>query len=72
MFERAYAMDNVPEYFAENSEALFGRNDFYPFTREDLGKHDPSMLALLQQVWQVSTEVAPPREPSSIEWRIRP
>jgi hypothetical protein len=54
-FERAYAMTDVGEYFAENSEALFGRNDFYPFTREELGKHDPGMLALLQQVWQLPT-----------------
>ncbi|NPC70569.1 DUF2341 domain-containing protein, partial [Corallococcus exiguus] len=58
-FERAYAMTDVGEYFAENSEALFGRNDFYPFTREELGKHDPGMLALLQQEWQVTTTTTP-------------
>ncbi|QSQ27675.1 RICIN domain-containing protein [Pyxidicoccus parkwayensis] len=58
-FERAYGMTDVGEYFAENSEAFFGRNDFYPFTREELGKHDPGMLALLQQVWQVTTTATP-------------
>ncbi|NBC44815.1 hypothetical protein [Corallococcus exiguus] len=58
-FERAYSTTDVGEYFAENSEALFGRNDFYPFTREELGKHDPGMLALLQQVWQVPTTTTP-------------
>jgi hypothetical protein len=58
-FESAYAMLDDWEYFAENSEALFGRNDFYPFTREDLGKHDPGMLALLQQVWQVTPATTP-------------
>lgn len=58
-FERAYAMTDDWEFFAENSEALFGRNDFYPFTREDLGKHDPGMLALLQQVWQLPTTTTP-------------
>jgi hypothetical protein len=58
-FGPAYAMTDVGEYFAENSEALFSRNDFYPFTREELGKHDPGMLALLQQVWQVPTTTPP-------------
>nr|AYM52831.1 hypothetical protein [Myxococcus fulvus] len=58
-FERAYAILDEWEYFAETSEALFGRNDFYPFTREDLGKHDPAMLALLQQVWQMPTTTTP-------------
>ncbi|HEX8705903.1 MAG TPA: hypothetical protein VF815_44115 [Myxococcaceae bacterium] len=60
-FGPAYAMTDAQEYFAEGSEALFGRNDHYPFTREDLGKHDPSMLALLQQVWQVPTATTPTR-----------
>ncbi|MHA7628621.1 RICIN domain-containing protein [Corallococcus sp. M7] len=65
-FEPSYAMVDVGEYFAENSEALFGRNDFYPFTREELGKHDPDMLALLQQVWKVPapTTPTPPTAPN--------
>ncbi|MCP3166359.1 RICIN domain-containing protein [Myxococcus qinghaiensis] len=58
-FERAYAMNDDWEFFAETSEALFGRNDFYPFTREDLARHDPGMLALLQQVWQLPTTTTP-------------
>lgn len=58
-FERAYAMTDDWEYFAETSEALFGRNDFYPFTREDLARHDPAMLALLQQVWRLPTTPTP-------------
>ena len=58
-FEPSYAMTDVGEYFAENSEAFFGRNDFYPFTREELGKHDPDMLALIQQLWQVPTTTTP-------------
>lgn len=66
-FERAYALLDDWEYFAETSEALFGRNDFYPFTREDLGKHDPGMLALLQQAWQMPTTTTPtpPTTPTS-------
>src|SRR6185295_11791647 len=33
-FERAYAMTDPQEYFAETTEAFFGRNDFFPFTNE--------------------------------------
>jgi hypothetical protein len=58
-FEPAYARNDDWEYFAETSEAFFSRNDFYPFTRKDLGKHDPGMLALLKQVWQVPTAKTP-------------
>jgi hypothetical protein len=50
--ERAYAMTNEREYFAECSEAFFGRNDFFPFTRDELEKHDPQMFKLLEQLWQ--------------------
>ena len=50
-FERAYAMTSPQEYFAESSEAYFGRNDFFPFTRKELEKHDPQMFALLQRFW---------------------
>ncbi len=51
-FEKAYAMTTPQEYFAECTEAFFGRNDFYPFTREELHRHDPLMEALLEQVWK--------------------
>jgi hypothetical protein len=50
-FERAYAMMNPMEYFAESTEAFFGRNDFFPFTREKLNRTDPEMSALLQKLW---------------------
>lgn len=50
-FERAYAMTNHKEYFAECSEAFFGRNDFFPFTREQLEAHDPQMFKLLARLW---------------------
>jgi len=51
---RAYAMTNDQEYFAETTEAFFGRNDMEPFTRDELEKFDPEMFALLKQVWKVS------------------
>lgn len=50
-FEKAYALSSPQEYFAEASEAYFERNDFYPFTREELQKHDPALFALLQKLW---------------------
>lgn len=49
--DRAYAMTNAKEYFAECTEAYFSSNDFYPFNREELEKHDPEMFALLGKVW---------------------
>jgi hypothetical protein len=52
-FERAYAMTNPMEYFAENTEAFFSRNDFFPFTREELKQTDPEMFALLAKFWGV-------------------
>lgn len=48
---RAYAMNNPQEYFAESTEAFFGRNDFFPFTREELKETDPQMCALLEKLW---------------------
>ena len=54
--ERAYAMTNHKEYFAEVTEAFFGRNDFFPFTREDLEKHDPDAVKVLQKVWNTATK----------------
>jgi hypothetical protein len=49
--ERAYALTNPQEYFAETTEAFFGENDFFPFNRADLEKHDPEMSQLLARVW---------------------
>ena len=51
--ERAYAMANHKEYFAECSEAFFGINDFYPFRREELQEVDPEMVSLLKRLWRV-------------------
>jgi len=41
------------EYFAETTEAFFSRNDFFPFTREELHQHDPEMETLLERVWKL-------------------
>ncbi|MFN8742538.1 MAG: FG-GAP-like repeat-containing protein [Pirellula sp.] len=55
-FERAYAMTNAMEYFAETTEAYFFRNDFFPFNREELRRHDPEMYSLLEKLWGVSVD----------------
>ena len=49
---KAYAMSNEKEYFAELSEAYFGKNDFFPFTRSELEAHDPVGYALMQKIWK--------------------
>ena len=50
-FERAYVMTNPQEFFAENTEAFFSRNDYFPFTRDELKQHDPETFALLEELW---------------------
>lgn len=49
--DKAYAMSNPQEYFAEATEAFFGKNDFYPFNNAELKKHDPQMYELLSTLW---------------------
>lgn len=49
--DRAYAMANPQEYFAETTEAFFSRNDFFPFTRDELKAHDPGIFSLLEKLW---------------------
>lgn len=48
---RHYGLTNHKEYFAESTEAYFGRNDFYPFVRAELQQHDPEMHDLLVEIW---------------------
>ena len=51
------------EYFAETTEAFFGRNDFFPFTRGELKTHDPDMFELLGKLWRVEAGPAPAAAP---------
>lgn len=53
---RAYAMNNPLEYFAELSEAYFGLNDYFPFTRPQLKAHDPEGYALVARLWSLSAD----------------
>ncbi|MDB6120663.1 MAG: putative protein of unknown function acetylesterase [Verrucomicrobiaceae bacterium] len=52
--DKAYAMTNAKEYFAECSESYFAQNDFFPFNRQELKRHDPRMFSVLEKVWGVA------------------
>lgn len=47
----AYAALDPFEYFAELTEAYFGRNDYFPFSRAQLQKHDPVGHDLIADLW---------------------
>ena len=49
--ERAYALTDEHEYFAEGTESYFGTNDYYPFVRAELQAYDPILADLLKKVW---------------------
>lgn len=45
----AYARTDHKEYFAEISEAYFGKNDYYPFNRAQLKTYDPAGYKLVER-----------------------
>jgi hypothetical protein len=49
--KKAYATTDAHEYFAEISEAYFGKNDFYPYTRDELEQFDPEGFRVLRDLW---------------------
>lgn len=60
--DRHYALTNQMEYFAEQTEAYFGTNDFFPFVRPELQRHDPAMYALLEKLWLTQPRAAGEKE----------
>ena len=50
---RAYALNNAMEYFAECSEAYFGKNDFEPFNRAELRNFDPEGWRMVRKLWAI-------------------
>ena len=50
-FSEAYATTNYKEYFAEITEAFWGKNDYYPFIREELALHDTLGYDVLVEIW---------------------
>lgn len=69
---RAYAMSSPMEYFAECSEAFFSTNDFFPFSREQLAKHDPEMCELLNKLWECEAEPVLPQTDRKAANQIKP
>jgi dipeptidyl-peptidase-4 len=51
--QKAYALTNRFEFFAESTEAFFGKNDFFPYDKEDLKKYDPQTYLLMREKWRV-------------------
>ena len=49
--KKAYALGNAKEYYAELSEAYFGKNDFFPFNREELKAFDSVGHRLMVDTW---------------------
>jgi hypothetical protein len=52
--KNAYALNNEREYFAELSEAYFGRNDYYPFVRDELRGYDVVGYTVVEHLWRLS------------------
>ena len=52
---KAYGLNNPAEFWAENSEAYLGINDFYPFVRAELKDHDPDTYAALEKLWGIDS-----------------
>jgi len=53
---KAYAATRMQEYFAENCEAYFGVNDFYPFVKPELRDYDPAIYEIIERVFHVDEE----------------
>jgi hypothetical protein len=48
-------LTNEKEFFAEMTEAYFGVNDFFPFTRAELHDSEPDIYVLLREIWESPT-----------------
>lgn len=51
--KKAYALNNQMEFFAEATEAYFGRNDFQPFNRRQLKGFDRVAYRMVEKAWGV-------------------
>jgi len=50
-YGRAYALQSPFEYFAELSESYFGRNNYYPFERDELLEYDRMGYEMVEKAW---------------------
>lgn len=51
--QRAYALNNEMEFFAEMSEAWWATNDFYPFVRAEIQDGFPGIPGLMDACWKM-------------------
>lgn len=51
--QRHYGLNDPMEFFAEASEAYFGRNDFEPFDRAALQQFDPQACRMVEELWGI-------------------
>jgi hypothetical protein len=61
---RSYALTDAKEFFAEMTESTFGRNDFYPFTRDELEQFDPESAHVVREMWDPERNTARHRNPT--------
>ncbi len=53
---RHYCLTNHLEYFAECSEAYWGKNDYFPFNRDELKQFDKEGYKLMVKIWEMNKE----------------
>lgn len=53
LYRDTYHRHSHHEYFAELTEAYFGRNDYPPRTRDEARAYDPRGVAFLEKAWKV-------------------
>lgn len=50
---RHYGLNNQMEFFAETTEAYFGKNDFQPFNKRQLRAFDSTAYRMVEKAWGV-------------------
>jgi len=53
----AYALTNEMEYFAEISEAYWGKNDYFPQKRNALSQYDPTGYQTVKTSWNLKPQL---------------
>lgn len=46
-----YGLTNQMEFFSEMTESYFGSNDFFPFVAGELKETEPTIYALMSEIW---------------------
>ncbi|MEQ1822446.1 MAG: hypothetical protein ABL949_08045 [Fimbriimonadaceae bacterium] len=54
-----YGLNNEKEFFAETTEAYFGKNDFQPFDRKCLKAFDPGAYEMIEKAWEIKPSLLP-------------